>query len=69
MSNEVYETKTERLIILNRALKPAKLTVGKFTDLDLRTFILVGLKYLKNKLKVILVLGNEKCVFISRLCK
>ncbi|XP_044252879.1 odorant receptor Or2-like [Tribolium madens] len=41
LDDEVYRNKTARLIIMNRAQKPAKLTIGKFADMNLRTFILI----------------------------
>lgn len=65
MNNEVYKNKTARLIILSRALQPAKVTVGKFADLDLRTFILVSFNFFKKKIKIVLLLGYERCVFVS----
>ncbi|XP_044252991.1 putative odorant receptor 85e [Tribolium madens] len=39
--DQVCKNKTARLIIMNRAQKPAKITIGKFLDLNLRSFLLL----------------------------
>ncbi|KYB25705.1 hypothetical protein TcasGA2_TC034194 [Tribolium castaneum] len=41
LDDEVYKSKTARLVIMNKAQSPVKLTIGKFTGMDLRTFLLV----------------------------
>ncbi|EFA09139.2 odorant receptor 108 [Tribolium castaneum] len=39
--DQVYKNKTARLIVMNRAQRPAKISIGKFLDLNLRSFILL----------------------------
>ncbi|EFA09296.1 odorant receptor 105 [Tribolium castaneum] len=41
LDDEAYENKTARLIIMSRAQNPVMLTIGKFANMNLRTFILI----------------------------
>ncbi|EFA09298.1 odorant receptor 107 [Tribolium castaneum] len=41
LDDEVYRNTTARLIVMNRAQESPKLTIGKFADMNLRTFIII----------------------------
>nr|XP_015838473.1 PREDICTED: odorant receptor 85a-like [Tribolium castaneum] len=41
LDDEVYRNKTAILIVMNRAQESPKLTIGKFADMNLRTFIMI----------------------------